>query len=476
MVEPDTIIDGRYKVISRVGSGGMADVYLAEDQLLGRQVAVKLLHHHFAEDQEFVERFRREASSAAGLSHQNIVGIFDRGEWERHLLHRDGVRRRPLAEDDRARAGRARPGAGDRHRHADPARRALRAPPRRHPPRPEAAQRDPRRGGPRAGDGLRHRTRGRLGHDADGLDHGHRAVPLAGAGAGLHGQRRLRPLLDRRDPLRAAHRRRCRSTARRRSRSPSSRSRRSRARRARSTRRCRRRWTRSCCARWPRTRRSATPTPTSSSRRSQRERQALPAPRQRGRVAGGAGDHRLRAQRRPSLPIGPAGAPPTARRRPARCCWPTRATTRIAARATAPAIWRALLWGLLAALVVGAIVAAVLLLSSPARQVTVPNVTGETEQAASAQAARGRARARLPSLASSATVASGRVISQIAGGGSRVDERLAREHRRLQRPGQRGADERRRADAGAGGQPPAQGGLQADEQGAGEREGRRRGR
>src|SRR6476646_3704227 len=82
MVEPNTIIDGRYEVISRVGSGGMADVYLAEDQLLGRQVAVKLLHHHFAEDQEFVERFRREASSAAGLSHQNIVGIFDRGEWQ----------------------------------------------------------------------------------------------------------------------------------------------------------------------------------------------------------------------------------------------------------------------------------------------------------------------------------------------------------------------------------------------------------
>src|ERR1700692_2422556 len=81
MVEPDTIIDGRYRVISRLGSGGMADVYLAEDQLLGRQVAVKLLHHHFAEDQEFVERFRREASSAAGLSHPNIVAIFDRGEW-----------------------------------------------------------------------------------------------------------------------------------------------------------------------------------------------------------------------------------------------------------------------------------------------------------------------------------------------------------------------------------------------------------
>ncbi len=81
MIEPETIIDGRYRVISRLGSGGMADVYLAEDQLLGRQLAVKVLHHHFAEDQEFVERFRREASSAAALSHPNIVAIFDRGEW-----------------------------------------------------------------------------------------------------------------------------------------------------------------------------------------------------------------------------------------------------------------------------------------------------------------------------------------------------------------------------------------------------------
>jgi eukaryotic-like serine/threonine-protein kinase len=81
MIEAETIIDERYRVLSRLGSGGMAEVYLAEDLLLGRQVAVKVLHHHFAEDQEFVERFRREASSAAALSHPNIVAIFDRGEW-----------------------------------------------------------------------------------------------------------------------------------------------------------------------------------------------------------------------------------------------------------------------------------------------------------------------------------------------------------------------------------------------------------
>jgi serine/threonine-protein kinase len=81
MIDPETIIDGRYTVLSRLGTGGMADVYLAEDQLLGRHVAIKVLHHQFAEDQEFVERFRREASSAAALSHPNIVGIFDRGQW-----------------------------------------------------------------------------------------------------------------------------------------------------------------------------------------------------------------------------------------------------------------------------------------------------------------------------------------------------------------------------------------------------------
>jgi beta-lactam-binding protein with PASTA domain/predicted Ser/Thr protein kinase len=77
-----TLIDGRYRVISRLGSGGMADVFLAEDEQLGRKVALKLLHRRFSEDEGFVERFRREAQAAAGLQHPNIVGVYDRGAYD----------------------------------------------------------------------------------------------------------------------------------------------------------------------------------------------------------------------------------------------------------------------------------------------------------------------------------------------------------------------------------------------------------
>src|SRR5436190_21265 len=79
---PETVIDQRYQILSRIGSGGMADVYCAQDLQLGRKVALKLLYRRFAEDEEFVERFRREASSAAGLQHANVVGVYDRGEWD----------------------------------------------------------------------------------------------------------------------------------------------------------------------------------------------------------------------------------------------------------------------------------------------------------------------------------------------------------------------------------------------------------
>jgi beta-lactam-binding protein with PASTA domain/predicted Ser/Thr protein kinase len=76
------LFDGRYRIVRKLGSGGMANVYLAEDQELGRRVAIKILNDRHAGDEQFVERFRREAKNAAGLSHPNIVSIYDRGEAE----------------------------------------------------------------------------------------------------------------------------------------------------------------------------------------------------------------------------------------------------------------------------------------------------------------------------------------------------------------------------------------------------------
>ena len=77
-----SVLDSRYRLLQRIGSGGMADVWLAEDPHLQRRVALKVLHRRFAQDREFVERFRREAEAAAGLSHPNIVAVYDRGDVE----------------------------------------------------------------------------------------------------------------------------------------------------------------------------------------------------------------------------------------------------------------------------------------------------------------------------------------------------------------------------------------------------------
>ncbi|HET9506625.1 MAG TPA: Stk1 family PASTA domain-containing Ser/Thr kinase [Gaiellaceae bacterium] len=78
----DSLFDGRYLIARKLGAGGMANVYLAEDQELGRRVAIKMLDDRHSSDEQFVERFRREAKNAAGLSHPNIVSIYDRGEAE----------------------------------------------------------------------------------------------------------------------------------------------------------------------------------------------------------------------------------------------------------------------------------------------------------------------------------------------------------------------------------------------------------
>jgi eukaryotic-like serine/threonine-protein kinase len=78
----NTLFDRRYRILRRLGSGGMANVYLAEDEDLGRRVAIKILNDRYATDDTFNERFRREAKSAAALSHPNIVSIYDRGDAE----------------------------------------------------------------------------------------------------------------------------------------------------------------------------------------------------------------------------------------------------------------------------------------------------------------------------------------------------------------------------------------------------------
>ena len=76
------IVDNRYRIIESLGSGGMATVYLAYDEVLDRDVALKVLSHRLTDDEEFVERFRREARIAAALSHPNIASVHDLGETE----------------------------------------------------------------------------------------------------------------------------------------------------------------------------------------------------------------------------------------------------------------------------------------------------------------------------------------------------------------------------------------------------------
>lgn len=93
----DTIIDGRYKILERVGGGGMAEVYRARDMVLNRVVAIKILRESMASDSDFIERFNKEAQRAAGLSHPNIVRIYDVGDKEQlHYIVMEYVSRETL--------------------------------------------------------------------------------------------------------------------------------------------------------------------------------------------------------------------------------------------------------------------------------------------------------------------------------------------------------------------------------------------
>src|SRR4051794_34305365 len=107
------VINNRYRVIEPLGSGGMAIVYRPRDKLLDRDVALKVLRHHFADDEEFVERFKREARIAAALSHPNIASVDDLGKTQNGSYYmameyvpggtlRDRIRKGPLSPREAA--------------------------------------------------------------------------------------------------------------------------------------------------------------------------------------------------------------------------------------------------------------------------------------------------------------------------------------------------------------------------------------
>ena len=94
-----TVLNDRYELQNRIGRGGMADVFLARDLLLDRPVAIKVLFPEFATDPNFVERFRREAQSAANLNHPNIVGVYDWGKYlNTYFMAMEYVQGRTLAD------------------------------------------------------------------------------------------------------------------------------------------------------------------------------------------------------------------------------------------------------------------------------------------------------------------------------------------------------------------------------------------
>ena len=121
------VLSDRYELEELVGTGGMSSVYRAHDRLLDRKVALKVLHEQYTDDEEYVERFRREARAVAALSHPNIVTVIDRGEHDgRQFIvfeYVDGEnlkqlieRRGPAPVDDGARARRSRSRAVSRSR------------------------------------------------------------------------------------------------------------------------------------------------------------------------------------------------------------------------------------------------------------------------------------------------------------------------------------------------------------------------
>ena len=80
MVKDGIVLGKRYEVLSKIGAGGMADVYKGKDTMLNRYVAIKVLKKEYREDENFVRKFHSEAQAAAGLLNPNIVNVYDVGE------------------------------------------------------------------------------------------------------------------------------------------------------------------------------------------------------------------------------------------------------------------------------------------------------------------------------------------------------------------------------------------------------------
>ena len=191
MTSPNDFLPPRYRNPTRIGYGGMGEIFRAEDEVLGRTVAVKVLAERYARDDSLRSRFTREALAAARLSGEpNAVTIFDVGEWHDRpfivMEHLDGG-----SLEDRLQRGGAFAGRGTRLARSG-GRCARCCPSARHRPSRRQAGKPPARPGRRAqGRGLRDRERSRprlADHDRDRSRHC--GLSLARAGAGGAGGRR----------------------------------------------------------------------------------------------------------------------------------------------------------------------------------------------------------------------------------------------------------------------------------------------